>query len=159
MALPPPRLFNPKADQHILASLAQIQADCITHDKQLATFLPPLSHFRMVDYWREISSDVEKGRQVVIMQLVPPGEGEKEGELMGYVCLRMPVTETGPFRGEVLKLMVSLKHRRKGVARRVREKLEDVPRERWRTMLVSILATANVLSHGRLSPISEGRCC
>jgi GNAT superfamily N-acetyltransferase len=139
MSLPPPRLFNPKADHHLLAQLAQIQADCITHDKQLATFLPPLSHVRMVVYWREISSDVEKGHTAVIMQFAPAEDGEKEGELMGYVCLEMPSTETGPFRGEVTKLMVSPKHRRKGVARRVMEKLEDVGRERGRTMLVSIL--------------------
>ena len=62
---------------------------------------------------------------------------EKEGELMGYVCLMMPVTETGPFRGEVNQLMVSPNHRRKGVARRVMEKMEDVGRQRGRTMLVS----------------------
>ena len=71
MELPPPRLFNPRADEHLLPHLAQIQADCITHDKQLATFLPPLSHVRMLDYWREISHDVEKGRAAVIMQLAP----------------------------------------------------------------------------------------
>ena len=64
-------------------------------------------------------------------------DGEKEGELMGYVCLMMPITETGPFRGEVNKLMVSPNHRRKGVARRVMEKMEDVGRQRGRTLLVS----------------------
>lgn len=70
--------------------------------------------------------------------IVSTGENdEKEGELMGYVCLMMPITETGPFRGEVNKLMVSPNHRRKGVARRVMEKLEDVGRERGRTLLVS----------------------
>ena len=58
---------------------------------------------------------------------------------MGYVCLMMPITETGPFRGEVNKLMVSPNHRRKGVARRVMEKMEDVGRQRGRTMLVSSL--------------------
>jgi hypothetical protein len=52
MSLPNPRLFNPISDHHLLPQLAQIHADCITHDKQLATFLPPLSHVRMLDYWR-----------------------------------------------------------------------------------------------------------
>lgn len=55
---------------------------------------------------------------------------------MGYVCLMMPASETGPFRGEVNKLMVSPRHRRKGVARRVMEKLEEVGRERGRTLLI-----------------------
>ena len=69
MTLPPPRLFSPQADKHLLPQFAQIHADCITNDKQLATFLPPLSHVRMVDYWRELSHDVEKGRTAVIIQL------------------------------------------------------------------------------------------
>lgn len=76
--LPPPRLFNPHADKHLLTQLAQIHADCIIHDKQLATFLPPLSHVRMVDYWRELSRDVEKGRTAVIIQMAP-GKSPPEG--------------------------------------------------------------------------------
>lgn len=91
----------------------------------------------MVDYWREISSDVEKSNTAVILQFALAKDGEEEGELMGYVCLTMPPSETGPFRGVVNKLMVSAKHRRKGVARRVMEKLEDVGREKGRTLLVS----------------------
>lgn len=51
----------------------------------------------------------------------------------------MPVTETGPFRGEVEKLMVSPRHRLKGVARRLMDKLEAVARERHRELLVSNL--------------------
>jgi GNAT superfamily N-acetyltransferase len=133
MSLPNPRLFNSISDHHLLPQLAQIQADCITHDKQLATFLPPLSHVRMLDYWREISSDVEKGRTVVVLQFAD----ENESEVAGYVCLMMPVTETGPFRGEVNTLMVNPRHRRKGVARRVMGLLEDVARERGRHLLVS----------------------
>ena len=86
-----------------------------------------------MDYWREISSDVEKGRTIVVLQFADADESE----VAGYVCLMMPVTETGPFRGVVNKLMVSLKHRRKGVARRVMGLLEDVARERGRHMLVS----------------------
>lgn len=135
MSIPPPRLFNPRADAKVLSQLAQIHTDCILHDKQLATFLPPLSHFRMVDYWKEISSDVEKGRTVVVLQFA---EGEEETEVAGYVCLMMPSTETGPFRGEVNKLIVSPKHRRKGVARRVMEMLEAVARERGRELLVRL---------------------
>lgn len=138
MTLPPPRLFNPVSDANLLPQLAQIHADCITNDNQLATFLPPLSHLRMLDYWRELSSDVEKGRTAVVLQFAEAEFADvEEGEVAGYVCLMMPVTETGPFRGEVNKLMVSPKHRRKGVARRVMGLLEDVAREKGRHLLVS----------------------
>ena len=137
MSLRNPRLYNPYSDKPLLPQLAQIQADCITHDHQLATFLPPLSHVRMVDYWTDISKDVEKGRSFIILQFAE----ENEAEVAGYVCLQMPAAETGPFRGEVVKLMVSLSHRRKGVARRVMEKLESVAREKGRYLLVRAALT------------------
>ena len=133
MSLPPPRLYNPYTDKQLLPEIAQIHSECITYDHQLATFLPPLSHTRMLDYWLSLSEDIEKSRTALILQFA----AEDEAEVAGYVCLMMPATETGPFRGEVNKLMVSPKHRRKGVARRVMEKLENVARERGRDLLVS----------------------
>ena len=101
--LPPPRLYNPQKDKQLLHKLAEIQAACITNDNQLATFLPPLDPIRMTDFWYEISSDVDKRRTAVVLQFAD----EEETEVAGYVCLMMPITETGPFRGQVRLLMVS----------------------------------------------------
>jgi ribosomal protein S18 acetylase RimI-like enzyme len=90
----------------------------------------------MLSYWTDIAKDVANDKQAVILQFAD----STEQEVIGYVCLLMPVTETGPFRGEVLKLMVSPDHRRKGVARRVMQKLEDVARGRERWLLVCIVS-------------------
>ena len=114
MPLPQPRLYDPTKDKHRLDQIVQIHADCITHDKQLATFLN-LDHDRMLAYWTSLHSDVENDRTALFLQF----SDESESVVAGYVCLMMPVTETGPFRGEVNKLMVSTKHRRLGVARRL----------------------------------------
>lgn len=135
--LPPPRLYNPKTDTHHLPTLAQIHADCITHDNQLATFLPPLNAAKMHSYWRDISGEVERDVTAIILQFAPVKPGEEEGEVAGYVCLMMPQSETGPFRGMVNKLMVSPRFRRLGIARRVMGMLEEVARERRRELLVS----------------------
>lgn len=59
-------------------------------------------------------------------------------ELAGYVMLGMPVTETGPFRGKVEKLLVAPEHRRKGIANGLMAKLEEVARAEKRTLLVSL---------------------
>jgi GNAT superfamily N-acetyltransferase len=134
MALPPPRLLDPLKDKRLLPQLVQIHADCITNDHQLATFLPPLDNDnRMSVYWQEIIADVERGRTAVFLQF----SSDDEIEVAGYVCLMMPVTQTGPFRGEVNKLMVSPKHRRRGVARRAMGRLEEYALERERYLLVS----------------------
>ena len=143
MSLPTPRLYNPTSDTPLLFQLAQIHADCITTDHQLAAFLPPLDHKRMVDYWTKISQRVEQGEVEIILQMASEevqsggdAVGEASAEVAGYVCLMKPWAETGPFRGIVEKLMVSPRHRRKGVARRVMGMLESVARERERFLLV-----------------------
>lgn len=133
MSLPRPRLYDPKKDKPLLDQVVQIHADCISHDKQLATFLD-LDHGPMLAYWTDIHSDVEEDRTAMFLHF----SDDSETELAGYVCLLMPVSQTGPFRSEVAKLMVSTRHRRKGVARRLMGALESYAKERERYLIVGI---------------------
>lgn len=162
-SLPPPRLYDPLRDNYLLPQLAQIQADCILHDAQLATFLPPLDMKAMTMFWRQsaesagVTPRLERPRGCeIVLQMAPASAGDEQGEgadggvemkgdgvgdrkgdvVAGYVMLSTSWSQTGPFRGEVLKLMVSPRFRRMGVARRVMEMLEDVARERGRGLLV-----------------------
>ena len=136
MALPPARLFDPAKDQQLIHQLAQIYADCIITDHTTANFLPPLEQSKLVNYWLSKSAQVEQGEREIIMQTAPRKSVNAEEELLGYVSLYMPPSETGPFRGRIEKLLVSPKHRQKGVARRVMEKLEEVAIARGRGLLV-----------------------
>lgn len=61
---------------------------------------------------------------------------DKSRDVTGVVMLRKPEAETGPFRGMVEKLLVSPDWRRKGVGRALMKGLEDVARERGKTLLV-----------------------
>ena len=65
-----------------------------------------------------------------------PGS-ESRGAVAGVVMLSKPVSQTGPFRGIVEKLFVAPSWRRKGVAKLLMRKLEEVARRDGRTMLVS----------------------
>lgn len=132
MSLPSPRLYSPYKDKQFLPEIIQIHADCILYDQQLAMFMPPLSHTRMQDYWRSMSEDIEKNRRVMILQFA----AEDEVAVAGYVLLTLPTMEVAPFHGEVVHLMVSPKHRKKGVARRVMETLESVAKDREVKLLV-----------------------
>lgn len=68
-----------------------------------------------------------------------PGEqpGDEE-QLAGCVSLDHTTVETGPFRAEIEKLLVDPRFRRRGVARALMVKLEEVARERGATLLVCI---------------------
>lgn len=61
----------------------------------------------------------------------------KAYEVAGLVSLTKPESETGPFRAEVEKLLVSPYHRRRGVARSVMRLLEATARKdgRWSLLL------------------------
>lgn len=96
---------------------------------------------RITIYWQNIALDAgvipsfERPHGVeIILQMAPAEQGDV---VAGYVCLSSTWSETGPFRAEVLKLMVSPDFRRMGVAKRVMGMLEDVARERGRGLLVS----------------------
>lgn len=144
-SLPQPRLYNPSTDSPLLPQLARIQAACILSDGQLATFLPPFDMSAMTTYWQHSARNAgviptlerPSGCEIVL-QMAPREEGEV---VAGYVVLSMAWSQTGPFRGEVLKLMVSPERRRRRVARRLMGMLEDVATEKGRTMLVSFLKT------------------
>ena len=131
MSLPPPRYYSPTTDSHLLDPIAELHASCILRDNLLATFLPPLSHDKILASWKAWSEQVVAGRRVIVLQL------SDAGELAGVVSLGFPDTETGKHRSEVGRLLVSHEFRKRGVARRMMEELEVVARERGRWMMVS----------------------
>ena len=136
LKLDDPVVFNPELHSNLAASFANVHKACITTAPYtIATFLPPLDDTRMCKWWEERFKEVVDGQRAIIMQMAP-NSTTGEPELAGYVALQMPVTETGPFRGAVEKLLVSPDHRNKGIARRLMEKLEEVAREEKRTLLV-----------------------
>ncbi|EXJ78815.1 hypothetical protein A1O1_09217 [Capronia coronata CBS 617.96] len=66
-----------------------------------------------------------------------------ELEVSGVVSLATPYSQTGPFRGLVEKLFVSPLHRRKGIARAIMTKLEEIACDhgRWSLMLDTTVGT------------------
>lgn len=65
-------------------------------------------------------------------------EGRQENyEVAGFVSLWKPESETGPFRADVEKLLVSPYHRRRGIARSLMRLLEATARKdgRWSLLL------------------------
>ena len=131
----PPTLYNPLTHQYLLPNIARLHAACITTDYTLLTFLPPLSHDKILASWKECHSQVEAGTRVIVVQLT----GDPDlSEVAGVVSLYMPETETGSHRSEVGRLLVSPEFRKRGLARGLMRVLEDVAREKGRWMVVSL---------------------
>ncbi|KAL8862511.1 MAG: hypothetical protein Q9178_001009 [Gyalolechia marmorata] len=125
-------LYNPHTHSHLITQFASLHIACITHDHTIATFIPPLSHTKVQTWWQERAAEVETGSREILFSTGPDGSGC----VAGIVMLSKPDAETGPFRGAVEKLLVSPGWRRKGVARALMKRLEDVASEKGRTLLI-----------------------
>lgn len=131
-------LFSPSQHSHLIPYLAAIHASCITHDRTIATFLPPLSHEKLLTWWKERIAEVNDGKRLIFILLnqPEPSARPKGPDVMGVVMLSMPYSETGPFRGIVEKLLVHKSFRGKGGARTLINALEAEAAKRGRTTLV-----------------------
>lgn len=104
----------------------------------IATFLPPLSHEKLLTWWKERIAEVKDGkRHIWILVTDIDATGKLKGpEVMGVVMLSTPYSETGAFRGYVEKLLVHKNCRGKGGARALMEALEAEASSLGRNLLL-----------------------
>ncbi|KAK5114175.1 hypothetical protein LTR62_002745 [Meristemomyces frigidus] len=162
MTLPNPILYDPSRHKPLLSQLASIHASCILQDGTLASFIPTrqktgrltIDHLKLVNFWLAYNQQVEEGSRAIVLQFAD----ESEEVVAGVVSLYMPGTETGPFRSEVHKLLVSPQHRFKGIARRLMGRLEEVARESGRglVMLDTTIGSGAELVYPKLGYIVFG---
>ncbi|KAI5463295.1 acyl-CoA N-acyltransferase [Mariannaea sp. PMI_226] len=131
-------LFSAAEHSHLIPYLAAIHGSCITHDRTIATFLPPLSHDKLLSWWKERIAETNCHNRIIFLLLneSEPGTRVKGHEVMGVVMLALPHSETGPFRGFVEKLLIHKSFRGRGGARTLMNALEMEAAGRGRTMLL-----------------------
>ncbi|RDA88091.1 hypothetical protein CP532_5280 [Ophiocordyceps camponoti-leonardi (nom. inval.)] len=124
--------FDASTHSQLTPYLAAIHASCITHDRAIATFLPPLSHEKLLSWWKERIAEVSGGKRLIWMLVREPEgahhhqhhqHGNKQEatsvsgpDVIGVVMLALPFSETGAFRAAVEKLLVHRAFRRRGGA-------------------------------------------
>lgn len=131
--------FTPSQHTHLVPYIAAIHASCITHDRTMATFLPPLSHEKLLTWWKERIAEINDGTRLMYMLVSDLGEDARPRgtEVMGVVMLSFPFSETAQFRATVEMLLVHKNFRRKGAARALMSVLEQGATQRGKTTLVS----------------------
>ncbi|RCI09739.1 hypothetical protein L249_4074 [Ophiocordyceps polyrhachis-furcata BCC 54312] len=132
--------FDAGTHSQLTPYLAAIHASCITHDRAMATFLPPLSHEKLLSWWKERIAEVSGGRRLIWMLVRESEEHQHQHQhqhhlpqhyhqqqqdqqefvsgpdVIGVVMLALPFSETGALRAAVEKLLVHRAFRRKGGA-------------------------------------------
>ena len=136
--------FDITQHAHFIPSFAQLHYDVIEYDQVSMTFLPPLDLAKVERYWQEDAAETHLGkkRKTIFMEIMNDAEGKQT--LVGLVVLAKLLTETGPFRAEMEKLLVSPKHRQQGIGKRLVQRLEAFAKSEGRTRLV--IETSDALS-------------
>lgn len=134
-----PVVFNAKEHSHLTPWLAGLQAQCITSDKMISAFLPPLSHEKLLSWWKDRIAEATAGQRIIILLLLDVEAGVKvQGiHLMGVAMLAFPQLETALFRASIESLLLSTKYRHRGGASALIRALEAQATLKGRSLLVS----------------------
>jgi ribosomal protein S18 acetylase RimI-like enzyme len=121
------RLASTALDGHIDA-LADVLHDCVAGGASVS-YLAPFSHAQARRAFEAFAAEVEQGRRLILGAFA-------EGSLVGTVQVILALPPNQPHRGEIAKLLVHRRARRRGVARLLMEHAETEARAEGKTLLV-----------------------
>ena len=110
-------------------ALADVLVDCVEGGASVG-FMLPLPRQKALGFWRGVADGVARGERVLLLA------EDGAGRVVGTVQLVTAMPDNQPHRGEVAKMLVHRRARRRGIAHRLLAAIDDVARERGRTVLV-----------------------
>jgi GNAT superfamily N-acetyltransferase len=109
--------------------LADLLIDCVEGGASVS-FMSPLPREKAVAFWQGVADDVVHGRRLLLVA------EDAEGHLVGTVQLIVSLPDNQPHRGDVAKLLVHRRARRRGTAQRLMAALDRAARAVGKTVLV-----------------------
>ncbi|AKJ31239.1 GNAT family N-acetyltransferase [Caldimonas brevitalea] len=123
------RRLGPNEAAACVEALADLLIDCVDGDASVG-FMWPLPRERAMSFWRGVAEAVVRQERVVLVAEDP------EGQIVGTVQLIVSLPDNQPHRGDVAKMLVHRKARRRGIAARLMAALDDAARRLGKTVLV-----------------------
>ena len=119
----------PEAEAHgLVEALADVLVDCVEGGASVG-FMLPLSRERALAFWRGVADGVARGERILLVAEDPQG-------VVGTVQVVTALPDNQPHRGDVAKMLVRRRVRRRGVAQRLLEAAEAEARREGRSVLV-----------------------
>lgn len=118
-----------------LEGLCAVLMDCVEGGASVG-FMQPFSHARAMAFWQRIAEGVARGERALLV-------AEDEEGILGTVQVVLAQPENQPHRGEVAKMLVHRRARRRGVGGLLMKAAEQVARERGKTLLVLDTSSAD----------------
>ena len=122
------RRVGPGSD--VAGGLADVLVDCVAGGASVS-FMLPLERERAEGYWLTALDSASRGERIVLV-----AEEEGTGVLVGTVQVLLTAPENQPHRGEIAKMLVHRRARRRGVAEALMRAVEAAALEAGKTLLV-----------------------
>ena len=125
----------PGLGEREIERLSAVLVDCVEGGASVS-FMPPLSLARAAAYWRSLAASVARGERVII------AAEEAAAGIVGTVQLLLDLPENQPHRGDIAKMLVHRRARRRGVGAALLAAAEQAARDAGRSLLVLDTASA-----------------
>lgn len=119
------------------SALADILIDCV-HGGASVSFMTPLTRDKAELFWTGVADGVISGGRRVLV-----AEDPSSGDLLGTVQVLLAQPENQPHRGDIAKMLVHRRARRRGIGARLMQAAEDAARADGKTLLVLDTATGS----------------
>src|SRR5205085_12529847 len=114
----------------VTGGLATVLMDCVEGGASVG-FMLPLDRERAEGFWARMLDDSARGERILLV-----AEERETGAVIGTVQVILAAPENQPHRGEIAKMLVHRRARRRGVGEALMRAAEAAAREAGKTLLV-----------------------
>ncbi|MFT3906549.1 MAG: GNAT family N-acetyltransferase [Steroidobacteraceae bacterium] len=111
-----------------IQALSDVLIDCVAGGASVS-FMWPMTRAKAEAFWRKAAAGVERGERIVLV-------AEDELGIVGTVQVLLDLPENQPHRGDVAKMLVHRRARRRGVGAALLAAAEAAALQVGRTLLV-----------------------
>lgn len=112
-----------------IAALSDVLIDCVEGGASVS-FMLPMTRTKAEAFWREAAASAAGGERIIFVA------EEDAGEIVGTVTVILNLPENQPHRGDVAKMLVHRRARRRGLGAALLTAAEQGARARGKTLLV-----------------------
>ena len=122
------RRLGPEEARVAVTALADVLIDCVKGGASVG-FMSPMTRDKASRFWEMVADGVAQGGRALLV-------AEDDAGVVGTVQLVLTLPENQPHRADVAKMLVHSRARRRGIAQRLMEAVEQTAIDEGRTLLV-----------------------
>jgi GNAT superfamily N-acetyltransferase len=110
-------------------ALADLLLDCVEGGASVS-FMLPFSRDKALAFWRGVAEGVARNERVLLIA------EQGDGRIVGTVQLIVAQPDNQPHRADIAKMLVSRSARRRGIAQKLMNAVDELARAEGKTVLV-----------------------